>query len=445
MELLYTVFMSLAIITLFIAAAFGLRIVLYQLRQSSLKKAEQTYGENDIGVSTEGVSPDEADPDAAAHNNAPEPDVLKSPHASKSSKPAAKKNFLDFFLKANEFGFSWGESRALHRLASSLDLAQPNSLLGSTIVLDKCLKLLMSKAHRKLYTDEPSQIDLVYKLMDYRMGLEKRRPRYSHGMETTRTIKPGQILKVLIPDVGVYLLKVLDVSRTTISLMYPDSRAPAGLAWKGRSIEVWFWRNDDAMYYFETQVINEPDKQTLGPIVQIRHADRLVRTQKRNNIRVRVGRDGEILPLPSLQDANEAYQAKQGYMCRILDVSESGMAIIAKGKLNAGFLAKIQFMVGNHSIVMCGEIKAVDPKPHYKVSVLHLEALPLSKSMRISVMAYVLGFLTEEQPVALEDSAEKKSEELESEKQELQNSSNLFANAQAIKQEESQQNKDELN
>lgn len=320
-------------------------------------------------------------------------DSLKSLSLVQEPSPVSLRERLEFYSIGHDRGFSFRELRSLLYLVRLLGLEHPSGLLGSSKVLDHYLTRLMEKQWRQVLQDQSFLQDLVLKLLDYRMGQEKSRPRRQKGLDSTRTLSEGQVVKLLFKEKNLLMGKVCDVGRSFLRIQVVQGKIPAGTSFKGQRVEVWFWRSDDAMYQFESVILAEPEKNALYPPLTIRHADSLQRQQKREHLRARVLRDGEIIPLPGIEQANETWQPGQGYPCRVLDISETGAAIIVRGKVVPGVLAKIQLPVDDGALVMCGEIRSTDLKPVHGVSILHMEALPLSRWMRSLVMAYVLGLL----------------------------------------------------
>lgn len=316
-------------------------------------------------------------------------------------KAAKSSSFLDFYVRGNRVGFSIGELRALHGLAREFKLADANNMLLSQSHLDRSLRLILREGAKVGLLGQENTVKLLSKVFEYRMGIEKNRPRYRKGLDSTRMIDAGQVLKLLVTGVGVFQVKVIENFRSHIAVEKPTGKGvPATHHWKDQRLDVYFWRKGDALYYFETFVINDPDKAALQPVLQLIHSEKLVRTQKRNAIRVKVMKMGSLTPLASREDADEVWNPSAGYQCKVTDISETGAAIIVRGKVTAGRMVKLQIDLGGLPVVMCGEIKGSTLNAAYNVSLLHIEALPpLSNAMVIRVQAFVLGLVTDEAPL----------------------------------------------
>jgi hypothetical protein len=317
------------------------------------------------------------------------------------NKPGKSPSMVDFYMRGNRLGFTMGELRALHGLAREFKLADPYTMLLSQSHLDLSLKQILREGAKIGLLSQESSVKLLGKVFEYRMGVEKNRPRYRRGLESTRMIGAGQILKILVPGVGVYQVKVIENFRAYIAVELPAGKGvPANHRWKGQRLDVYFWRKGDALYYFESFVSNDPDKAALQPVLQLTHSENLMRTQKRNAIRVKVMKMGSLTPLAGREEANEVWNPQAGYQCKVTDISETGAAIIVRGKVQAGRQVKLQIELGGLPVVMCGEIKGSTLNPAYNVSLLHIEANPpLSQLMAIRVQAFVLGLVTDEAPI----------------------------------------------
>jgi hypothetical protein len=290
--------------------------------------------------------------------------------------------------------------RALHRLGRHFGIPDPNNLLLSQSHLDRGLRRIIHEGARGGLLNQPDAVKLLARVLDYRMGVEKNRPRYRRGLDSTRMIEAGQVLKLLVNGVGVFQVKVIENFRSHIAVEQPTGKgAPGGHRWKDQRLDVYFWRKGDALYYFESFVLNDPETTSLQPLLKLSHSDSMMRTQKRNALRVKVMKMGSILPLAERGPGEDVWDPAKGFQCKVTDISETGAAILVRGKVQAGRPVKLMIELGGLPVIMCGEIKASTLNAAYNVSLLHIEANPpLPTSMVIRVQAFVLGLVTEEAP-----------------------------------------------
>jgi len=296
-----------------------------------------------------------------------------------------------FSVKGKEQGFHFAELQVLYRTAQIMGIHNIESLLWSSRALDACMKVLLWQNVRDGTLEKSENEDFLFRLMRYRQGMEVGRHRSKSGLMSTRSMSIGQQLKIVIPHVGLYQSKVLLITRTHLEISLPQGKTlPGGFSWSNQKVEIYFWRKEDAGYFFESVTSGRPDK-SMSPILQIPHSESLIRTQKRMSVRAKVRQDAWLSPLRSPADASEQFKEGEGYLCRLLDISDSGAAILVRGQLEAGFYIKIQTVLGGFPLAMCGEIKACNVHREKKISVLHIEAIPLSKTSRLRILSYALG------------------------------------------------------
>jgi c-di-GMP-binding flagellar brake protein YcgR len=299
--------------------------------------------------------------------------------------------WLHFNVKGKELGFKLPELQLLFQTAERIGLDDPKTLLWSDRALDRCLQAIFWQHYRNGNLANKDVENLLYRLMQYRQGLEMGRPRFKRGIMSTRSITMGQNLKIVVSGVGIFASKVTGLNRDHIDIELPKGRQlPGGFSWKNREVEVYFWKKEDAGYSFDSQILNAPDK-SMHPTLQMSHSDSLIRTQKRASMRLKVKLDARIVPLRGSSEANEKFEEGIGYRARLVDISDAGAAVLVRGVLEPGLYLKIFTRLADLPIVLSGEIKSVNINKAKQFSVLHVEAIPLSRAMKIRVLAFVLG------------------------------------------------------
>jgi len=303
--------------------------------------------------------------------------------------------WVQFYVRGKESGFKFRELNLLRRVAVENRLRNPTSLFWSERTLDRCIRgtIINFRAHDR-ETDE-SSVQFLNKLFDFRKRVEFSLPKYRLGIQSTRSISAQQPIKITFPGAGVYTSKVVENMRKYLAIAYPKGRQlPAGFSWEGQRINVYFWRLEDAGYYFESKVLGDYMNQKF-PILHITHSDQLVRTQKRNSIRAKLDNSGMLFPLKSIKEADENIETTGGYRCKMVDISEDGAAAIVGGRAKPGIPVKVQTRLGDNQVVMCGTIRGVTYKQNKNVSILHIQAVPPSPNMKNTILTFVYGIFEE--------------------------------------------------
>ncbi|MFP4382701.1 MAG: PilZ domain-containing protein [Spirochaetia bacterium] len=303
--------------------------------------------------------------------------------------------WVQFYVKGKESGFKFRELNLLRRVAVENRLKNPTALFWSEKQLDRCIRGTIIRFRSKDKESDESSILFLNKLFDFRKRVEFNLPKYRLGLRSTRNIDTSQRLKITFPGAGVYQAKVVENMRKYLAISYPQGNPlPPGFSWKGERINIYFWRQEDAGYYFESKVIGDYlDKKY--PILHISHSDNLVRTQKRNSIRADLNKPGKVFPLRTIEGADEEEERFGGYRGKMIDISEDGAAILVGGRAKTGLPVKLQTEFLGNTIVMCGIIKGVNYNRNKHVSTLHIQAVPPSPIMKNNILTYVYGIFKE--------------------------------------------------
>ncbi len=303
--------------------------------------------------------------------------------------------WVQFYVRGKESGFSFKEINLLRKIAVEAKMQNPTSLFWSVKQLDRSIKDLILKYRTLGQEEEEKSVSMIAKLLAFRKKVELSQPKYKVGIKSTRQVIQHQRLRIMLPGAGPFFATVVENLRRYMAFSYPQGpKIPPGFSWKGRKIGVYFFRQADAGYYFQTKVLNDfIDKKY--PILHVSHADTLIRTQKRRSVRVDCNLQAMLYPLRTLGESDEKPELSAGLRSRIIDVSEDGAAILIGGKAKVGIIIKVQFLLGDSSIILSGVVKNINYDQKKNRSILHLQAQPLSLVMQNRVLEYVYNIFGE--------------------------------------------------
>ncbi|MBA7579685.1 hypothetical protein ES708_21561 [subsurface metagenome] len=198
-----------------------------------------------------------------------------------------------------------------------------------------------------------------------------------------------QRLKITLPGMGPFFAVVVDNRSRYFALSYPQGpKLPDGFSWKGQEVGIYFWRSNDAGYFFKTKVINDFSEKEYS-IIHVNHSDGLMRTQQRKSVRVPMEHAALVYPLKSIGLANEMVEETKGLRCRLKDLSEGGAALLIGGRTKVGLPLKIQFTLSEAAVVMNGIVKGITYNGKRNTSILHIQAVPPSTIIRNKILTYV--------------------------------------------------------
>ncbi|MDR2247260.1 MAG: PilZ domain-containing protein [Treponema sp.] len=321
---------------------------------------------------------------------------------------------MQFYAKGKDLGFSFKEIELLRRLAVKSNIEDPTALFWSQNQMDACIRSLIQSA-RLAGTEQNQDIQgFLSKLYDYRKKLEFEKPRLKSGLNSTRQIGESQNLRILVAGTGVFQSLLIKNASQYITIARPVSKKTLqSFSWSGQRLSVYFWRDDDAGYVFDTDVKDEVYFKGR-PALQIAHSDNLLRTQKRKSIRMKTANAAFLYLLD--REVSDTAEVVPGFKCILNDISDTGCSLAIGGKASVGLRVKVQFVLDTAPLVLCGTVRSVDYNADANRSVLHIEADPLPTDTRNAILGEIFGMreddeelpfrITEENPPDDEDGNE---------------------------------------
>jgi len=296
---------------------------------------------------------------------------------------------LEYYARGKEVGFTMAESKSILDMSRIAGIVDPTSSLWSIRELDACIKAFDRKFRAEGKERDRDTLRFMEKIYEFRKSLEFAQPKYKAGITSSRFIRSNQRIRVLIEGIGVYSSTVIDSNDRYLVVSYPvGAKIPPGFQWKGSRVSVYFWRQEDAGYVFDTYVLEDLRIRNI-PVLQLGHSESLLRTQKRKSLRVRSRMPAYLYLLKRLEGAYEKPERVPGLKCVVQDLSEDGLSVLIGGKARVGLLVKAQFYVGDDQIVVSGTVKATEYDAEKKQSLLHVEAMLPSPRMRNLIRSHV--------------------------------------------------------
>ncbi|MDR3130609.1 MAG: PilZ domain-containing protein [Treponema sp.] len=308
-----------------------------------------------------------------------------------------KNNVLQFYAKGKDLGFSFKEIELLRRLAAKSDIEDPSALFWSQNQLDLCIRSLVRSARLSGTVQDAEIQEFLSKLYDYRKKLEFERPNTKSGLVSTRQIGESQNLRILLAGTGVFQSRLIKNMSQYITIAKPSGpNIPRNFSWTGQRVAVYFWRDGDAGYVFDADVLDEVYSKG-SPALQISHSETLFRTQKRKSVRLRTHKPA-FLYFRNPEDSS-AIEAVPGLKCILNDISDTGCAVTIGGKGSVGLRLKIQFVLNTSPMILCGVVRSVDYNEDTNRSVLHIEADSLSVEARNEILGEIFGTQDDEEAI----------------------------------------------
>jgi c-di-GMP-binding flagellar brake protein YcgR len=311
------------------------------------------------------------------------------------SKKEKSGNWVQFFAQGKDAGFSFKEIELLRRLAVQCNIEDPRALFWSQQQLDICIRHMVRSIRMSGEGEEQGTQGFLSKLYDFRKKIEMDKPRIKNGISNSRQISDGQLLRILVTGTGVFKSQIVKNASQYITISRPaNPKITGSMSWNNAKISVYFWREDDAGYVFDSEVLDEVYSRGIASI-KINHSDSLFRTQKRKSIRIKLHK-AAFLYLAKDGDVPGKIETTPGIKCFLEDLSDTGCAVAIGGKADAGMRVKVQFALDNTAICMLGTVRSVDFREDMNRSILHVEADTLPIDIRNQILGEVFGMLPED-------------------------------------------------
>lgn len=311
------------------------------------------------------------------------------------------RDLIDFFTTGLDSGFKFSEILLLHNIAEKAELEQPVSLYWSVPALNQGIATILKDA-RANGTESSERIqELLSKIYRYRTKIELD-PRNSHSMKSTKSMVPGQRLRIVLKGRGVFSSRVINAGRELV-IELPIQKGMTyvpGHEWIGKSISVYFNRPGDASYVFDTEVHNSVmagDRTSLF----LAHSDNLFRTQKRKSVRCACQIFAQLYLVNQNMDKHSV-EIEPGLKCLVEDISEDGAMIRIGGAGKKDINIKVQFPLEDKMVVMFGVVRAVEYNAQANQSRLHFEYIEPDPIVKNNILTYVYKILPQDEKDALE-------------------------------------------
>jgi c-di-GMP-binding flagellar brake protein YcgR len=304
-------------------------------------------------------------------------------------------NWIQFFAKGKEAGFSIKDMEQLRRLVATCQISDPISIFKSQTQFEKIVRSMVNTLHLSGEYNDPAIQYFLSKLFDYYNDIKMQSSEDKIRITTSRQITEGQALRILVPGTGVYKSEVVKNSGNYLAISRPaNSKISSSMDWLGLKLSVYFWREDDAGYVFDSEVIDEVFSKGIASL-KIEQNDSLFRTQKRKSMRVKFHK-AAFLYLVNEVDNPHRLEKSAGLRVMLEDISDSGCAFKVIGQVTTGLRFKAQFTLNKFPVCVPGTVRSVDYDQETNISIVHMEADTLPIGTRNFILCEVFNLLPED-------------------------------------------------
>ena len=312
----------------------------------------------------------------------------------RSQKEKSSGSWLQYFSKGKEEGFTIKELEQIRRFMVNSSIKDPSSIFTSQKNLETCIRSVINALRASGESDNPYMQSFLSRLFDYCKEVEIKNAEKKTTITNSRLISEGQALRVLVPGTGVFKSEVVKNTANYLTISRPvNAKMTASMQWNSISISIYFWREDDAGYVFDTGVVDEVFSKGISSL-KVEHNDSLFRTQKRKSLRIKYHKPAFVYML----DENELHnmETAPGLRCMLEDISDTGCAFTVNGQATVGLRLKLQFSLSKTPLCMPGTVRSVDYNSESDKSLVHMEAERLPVVTRNQIMCEVFDMLSDD-------------------------------------------------
>jgi c-di-GMP-binding flagellar brake protein YcgR len=298
-------------------------------------------------------------------------------------------SWRQFRSQGKAAGFSFREISLLKTVVQQSEKLNPASLFQSPELTEFCIRSLTLTA-RASGNNSPARQDFIARLYEHRKKIEAEGP--GQRLISSREIEEGQTLRVVVNNSAIYRSKVIKNVHDYILASRPVNSKPGPtLSWLGQKIAIYFWKEEDAGYVFDCEVLDEVFFKGSAAI-KISHSDSLFRTQKRRSPRAKTHKS-TYLYLLNDETSSDKLETKPGLRCFVEDLSDTGCAVTIGGKVNPGIRVKLQFELDRKPFSMSGTVRSTEYNGETRRSLLHIEADPLNQEAKNAIFGEMFSAL----------------------------------------------------
>ena len=304
-------------------------------------------------------------------------------------------SWIQFFSKGKEAGFNLKDLEQLKQLVITCEIRDPVEIFKSQKQFEKIIRSMVNAIRLSGETDDPATQIFLSKLFDYFKKIEMQVSENKTRISNSHQIKEGQNLRILVAGIGVFKSEVVKNVGNYLTISRPaNSKTASSMQWYGQKISGYFWREDDAGYVFDSEVVDEVFSKGISSL-KIEHNNSLFRTQKRKSVRLKFCHAAFLYIVNNSENPHKL-EKTAGLRCMLEDISDTGCAFKVLGQAAAGLRLKVQFSLVRVPVCIPGTVRAVEYNQAANTSIIRMEADPLPIATRNHILSEVFNMMSED-------------------------------------------------
>ncbi len=314
-----------------------------------------------------------------------------------SRKVGKSKNitWYSFYKLCKIRSLNYKESILLEKVITIGSIVNPLTAFSNIKLLDSILHGYIDLIRNSAVNEAQREI-IISKLMSIRRKFEFSLPKYKKGIKNTYSLRNDQRMRLALPEVGYFFSNVIDRQASYIICSFPEGHNSDRINWKGKTLNAYFWRENDAGYSFNSEVVGELKGKDLRAIF-IEHSEKLSRNQKRRFLRVSCGVPVFIRPIEiSIENSQKVAKVSSTIKFNgvITNISGNGMAIEVSSDIKGGTFVRLEFSFeGKEKLRLIAKVKGTKTQKkengYYRIN---LQFAKIDIKTRNNILLYVYKF-----------------------------------------------------
>jgi len=286
----------------------------------------------------------------------------------------------------------------LEQLVRMCKVRQPLLVYTSAGLLDDTLKkgLYSLDSARDLAEDEKERRrTLIFQIKQ----ITERNGRRGSVLRSTTFLRPGQPLTITPEGAPPFASKVISNMKDFLTVSAPAQPAGTDTRWmRGTKLSVYFWRENDAGYSFESKVLGYDTVKGV-PSVLVQHSRTLRRSQRRASRRRELMRPCFYYPIKIVEtgtgrkvERKATVEQNLRTLGTIVDLSSGGCAIQTLNPFDRGKLVMVEFEIDRAAGVRAfGKVMHVHRQPG-RGGVMHVKFTRVTNQHLNRISEFVYDF-----------------------------------------------------
>ncbi|HEB32935.1 MAG TPA: PilZ domain-containing protein [Spirochaetes bacterium] len=300
----------------------------------------------------------------------------------------------DFYQIAKMRTLSKKETAVLKKLVISRNVANPTLIFTSATILDSCIQRAVRRLTLQETKDE-SNADLIN--MYYRLRNKISRGRSGRIIRSTRGIDVGVRMRLGTQDYGYFTTHVVKNVTDYLSVSIPVLPQGKTINWARKKVKCSFWRENDAVYVFDSKVIDVVITEELKAIC-LRHTYKIARIQKRlyprKNVRLPVF-FSKMRIITEGGKKKALVDKKETHWGTIIDISVGGLSIETTAPVGKNNFVRVDFELREgYKVLGYGKVKRIERDASRKTWVMNIQTTKMDKKYKNEIFAVLYNYQT---------------------------------------------------